>query len=71
MESEHRNDKDKRVHYTAYELNMHGQVLRTTHFIDKNEDGVHTILPAAVVFEEEPSLNLNLHNEEEMIGDHK
>ncbi|KUL81689.1 hypothetical protein ZTR_09994 [Talaromyces verruculosus] len=32
-ESEHQSDKDKRMHYTAFELDSNRQVIRTTHLV--------------------------------------
>ncbi|KAB8356353.1 hypothetical protein FH972_023937 [Carpinus fangiana] len=36
-ESEHQSDKDKRMHYTAYELSKEGTVLATRH-LTKNKE---------------------------------
>ncbi|PGH31871.1 hypothetical protein GX50_05369 [[Emmonsia] crescens] len=32
-ESEHKSDKDKRMHYTAFELDDNRNVIRTTHLV--------------------------------------
>ncbi|KAK3046088.1 hypothetical protein LTR09_012403 [Extremus antarcticus] len=34
-ESEHQSDKDKRMHYTAYELDKDGNVIGTKHIVDE------------------------------------
>ncbi|RMD42377.1 hypothetical protein DV735_g2738, partial [Chaetothyriales sp. CBS 134920] len=34
-ESEHQSEKDKRVHYTAYELDSEGKVIQSSHLVQK------------------------------------
>ncbi|KAL2047094.1 hypothetical protein N7G274_001113 [Stereocaulon virgatum] len=34
-ESQHQSDKDKRMHYTAYELDKDGNVIGTSHIVDE------------------------------------
>ncbi|KAF2732068.1 hypothetical protein EJ04DRAFT_514187 [Polyplosphaeria fusca] len=34
-ESEHQSDKDKRMHYTAFELDNNRNVVRTSHFVQQ------------------------------------
>ncbi|GKZ58814.1 hypothetical protein AnigIFM49718_004652 [Aspergillus niger] len=37
-ESEHQSDKDKRKHFTAYELDSNRIVIRTTHFVKQESE---------------------------------
>lgn len=34
-ESQHQSDKDKRMHYTAYEIDKYGNVIGTKHIVDE------------------------------------